>query len=140
MEQALTCKLCLATSHLKLDVKEYVQHIRLFHAHIPDFKITCGIEGCQRTFANFGTFRNHVYDIHTESTTEPSELDILNTESQECDNAYAIDNDDYSSHGDEQDYQDYTELDNCESQTCFSQPMLQEFSAIFLLGLRKSIN
>ncbi|XP_065887419.1 uncharacterized protein [Dysidea avara] len=58
--QNLTCSLCSAASHLRFDITDYVKHIKIFHAHDPSFKVTCGIGGCQRTYSNFRTFVNHV--------------------------------------------------------------------------------
>jgi len=57
-------KLCSAASHLNFNTKGYVQHIQLFHAHQANFRVTCGINGCQRTYTNFGTFSQHVYAMH----------------------------------------------------------------------------
>ena len=31
------------------------------------FHIVCGLGGCQRRFANFHTYQNHVYSIHSDS-------------------------------------------------------------------------
>jgi len=56
MEEEVICILCSATSHLKFNIKGFIQHIQLFHAHQADFHITCGIEGCQRSYTNCGTF------------------------------------------------------------------------------------
>ncbi len=41
-----------------------MQHIREFHAYSPAFTITCGLNGCPRTFTKFSSFRSHVYDWH----------------------------------------------------------------------------
>ena len=133
--ETLTCKLCSATSHLRLQTKEYIQHIRLFHAHRPDFKVTCGISGCQRTYTNFGTFRNHVYDVHTDSTTEPFEVDSVNAISVDCDKDYTRNDDDYSSSDD-----DCSAMtDGCDNQNepCCSQDMLKRSAAMALLGLKE---
>ena len=44
--------------------------MRLNHASEAGFHITCGLQGCQRTFVNFHTYRNHVYSIHDMSAME----------------------------------------------------------------------
>ena len=56
---------------------DLLRHFRLFHADSSHFFIQCNLQGCQRTFRNFHTFRNHAYsrncvdgeehleDIHT---------------------------------------------------------------------------
>lgn len=36
----------------------------MFYAHHPDFKVPCGIDGCQRNFTNIRTYQNHVSSIH----------------------------------------------------------------------------
>lgn len=62
----LVCPICPASlSSLTFKLTEYIQHIRLFHSHQPNFFLTCGIRGCQRTFKNFGTFKNHVSSRHS---------------------------------------------------------------------------
>lgn len=63
----IKCPLCSATEHLKLNLSEYLKHVRLFHAHQPDFKLICGISGCQRSFTNAGTFQNHAYSVHKDT-------------------------------------------------------------------------
>ena len=90
----LTCPLCSAASHLKFGITEYVKHIRIFHAHDPSFKITCGINGCQRTYSNFRTFVNHVSSVHTTdftatSATTESQLDSSYLGSYEQDMQYS---------------------------------------------------
>jgi len=60
----LKCQFCSVTDHLKLNLRDYLKHIRLFHSNQADFKLTCGISGCQRRFTNVGTFQNHVYCVH----------------------------------------------------------------------------
>lgn len=93
----ITCKLCSTTSHLRSQMKEYLQHINLFHAHQPDFKITCGISGCHRTYTNFRTFRHRIYDVHSNSTTEPFKVDSVNEISVYDCNEDHISNDGYAS-------------------------------------------
>ena len=62
----LKCHLCKEekAQRLTFSTTDYLKHIQLFHAHQPNFLITCGIEGCQRTFQNFHTFRKHISDWH----------------------------------------------------------------------------
>ena len=64
MSRSVTCTLCADKLSVKFNVSEYIQHVRLFHAYKPDFKITCGINGCLRSYTNVGTFRNHVSAAH----------------------------------------------------------------------------
>ena len=41
-----------------------------------DFRVTCGISGCQRSYTNMGTFQNHVYNVHycKKDTTSDSQV------------------------------------------------------------------
>ena len=130
--ETITCKLCSATSHLKLQTKEYIQHIKLFHAHQPDFKVTCGISGCQRTYTNFGTFRNHVYDVHSECTTEPIGVDSVNVISEDVDVGYTRNND-----SSEDDFIAMTDGCDNHDEPCCSQDMLKRSAAMALLGLKE---
>lgn len=64
MLRSVTCTLFVDKLSVKYNVSEYIQHVRLFHAYKPDFKITCGINGCLRSYTNVGTFRNHISAAH----------------------------------------------------------------------------
>ena len=70
----------------------FLTHLRLIHASEEGFQIPCGLQGCQRTFNNFYTYRNHVYSMHDLSgldTTTSRSTDIeasINNESTENDN------------------------------------------------------
>ena len=39
-------------------------HIRLQHAHLPNFKIQCNLQGCKQTYTKFTVYRNHIYNFH----------------------------------------------------------------------------
>lgn len=62
----LVCPLCPRehTCCLRLSLREYLQHIKLFHAHQPNFHISCGIGGCERTFRKGRTFEHHISSYH----------------------------------------------------------------------------
>ena len=66
LSNQLVCPLCPAQPHLQLryDIKGYLKHIKLLHAHQLGFKIACGISRCKRTFTNFRTFQDHVSATH----------------------------------------------------------------------------
>lgn len=141
MEEAtLICNMCLAASHLRFNIKGYIQHIRLFHAYQVDFKVTCcEIGGCKRSFTNSGIFINHVYDVHGENLKAACEVVAAKVRSLDNDSADDDDDDDdyldgdnYSNHNVGQDSN--TEADN---QPCCSREMLQKSSATFLLGLKE---
>lgn len=62
----LVCLLCPVERSLHFStITDYLKYIQLFHVHQPNFRITCGISGCQQTFEKFHTFRNHVSDLHS---------------------------------------------------------------------------
>ena len=135
-----TLKLCSAASHLKFNVTDYIKHIKIFYAFKLDFKITCGINGCQRSYSNLGTFLNHVSDVHSDVCTRttgtiPAEDDTvqLNEDNEDYQNNIS-DNDEISSTPASQ--------DNCEDDGHFnpSQELMQRSSALFLLGLKGNLN
>ena len=95
-------------AHLAKKLVDFLRHIRLLHFRTPWFtSLKCNLEGCQRTFRKFTVFRNHIYQIHSDSqllqpptdtrTSSPSpsvhdnpphfypELDGLSSESDEDD-------------------------------------------------------
>ena len=62
---------------VKLNVCDYIKHIRVFHTFEPNFKFTCGINGCVRSYTNIGSFKNHVSTVHcnTDSNDTADGLD-----------------------------------------------------------------
>ena len=62
----LICPLCPPemTVNLNMNLTEFLKHVQLFHSHQPSFSITCGLNGCLRSFSSFRSFRNHVYSYH----------------------------------------------------------------------------
>lgn len=83
----LVCPLCPAerTSNLTYNTRDYLKHIQLFHLHQPDFKITCGISGCRRTFQTFSVFRNHISDKHSSDSDPTNQSCVANNTSDEDD-------------------------------------------------------
>ena len=59
----LTCSLCTNIQRVKFTFSDYLKHLRLFHVHQANFRVTCGISGCQRSYTNIRKFQNHVYDV-----------------------------------------------------------------------------
>ena len=41
-----------------------MKHIKRVHASQPGFQITCGVDGCQRTFKTMKTYENHKSSVH----------------------------------------------------------------------------
>lgn len=116
----IACTLCTATSHLVLNVKEYIRRVKLFHAHRPDFRITCGIEGCQRVYRNPGTFFNHVYDVHGSNSQPTETLPGDHDQTRWKGTSTCTD-----------------EPTDCNDQSCTpSEDVLKKNSALFLLGLK----
>lgn len=142
MEELVACKLCSAASHLKFNIKGYVQHVQLFHAHQANFKIVCGINGCQRTYSNFGTFSNHVYAMHHQSAKAMCSVQ-LESNMPNCDHDYdTTDGHDYDDNSDTDDDVNYDKSNtvqtiDCDHELCCSQEFLQKSSATFLLGLKE---
>ena len=60
--QPKNCPFCetFAAPHLK----GVIRHIGLVHSHEANFRITCGIDGCTRTYRIFDSYRKHVYVKH----------------------------------------------------------------------------
>ena len=42
-----------------------LQHISRVHASSPSFSITCGLDGCLRTYKNNGSYQKHVKKMHS---------------------------------------------------------------------------
>ena len=55
-------------AHLTKKLVDLLRHIRLLHFGTPGFtSLKCNLDGCQRTFRKFTVFRNHIYQIHSDS-------------------------------------------------------------------------
>ena len=48
----------------KAAILQVVRHIGSVHAWEPRFKITCGIEGCIRTYTSYRRYREHITNKH----------------------------------------------------------------------------
>ena len=144
MEEEIICKLCSAPSHLKFNIRGCIQHIHLFNKHKADFRTVCGIDGCLRSFANFGTFTNHVYSVHGGSSRAECEVVSQNDSAlyenheDERHEDWSC-GDEYNNHASELDNEYESELPttDLDNQPSFSHDMLQESSAAFLLGIKE---
>lgn len=76
------CPLC--TEFQAPSYQLLLPHIRLVHSNKPGFSITCGLDGCQRSFTSMKTFSNHVYGFHLFSRTPPTLSDIANRDSDDA--------------------------------------------------------
>lgn len=65
----IPCPFCCSAFPI---VSKWLKHIRIVHADSPRFSLTCNLDGCKRTYCNFGTFQNHVYASH-----DVNSIDVL---------------------------------------------------------------
>lgn len=90
----ITCPLC-AGSFSTASV--FLTHIRLVHASDASFHMSCGLQGCQRTFSNFYTYRNHVYSFHDLSSLENMDsMESITSMEMEVNKSTEINDVDYS--------------------------------------------
>lgn len=133
MEHTFTCTMCSAASHLKFHVSGYIKHLKIFHAHQPDFKVICGIGGCQRSYTNLGTFQNHIYGMHSDDC-------VITEERIESDNNAESENDCSSTNDTDHDEPYCETIDTGSNQQCSStqsHSIIQKSSALFLLGIKE---
>ena len=57
-----------------------LRHIRAVHAHEANFHVTCGIQGCPRSYSNYYSYKKHMYQKPREvlevTTTVPSASEV----------------------------------------------------------------
>ena len=128
----LKCFLCQEDKpcSLRFNMSDYLKHIQLFHAHRPDFKITCRVNGCPRTFKNFDTFRKHILDWHS------SDQNPTNNESEDSQPSLPDQNDDLTNY--EEAGNGRIISDNAvQNEVSVSLKDLKTSSAMFLLSLKE---
>ena len=75
-------------------LKLLLQHINLVHANNAGFKITCGVDLCEATYANFRRFKEHLKKKHNLPNTTAGAMDNHNNESGSMnDDSFREDND-----------------------------------------------
>ena len=118
------CPLCPPerTSHLNLSLTDFLKHVKLLHSHQPGFNITCGINGCIRSFKNFRTFQDHVSAFHRGPGIEDGDNRV-------------VDNGEDGDGEVDRDCEDSVFQSSPEPQSVTAQ--LQRSSALFLLGLKE---
>jgi len=142
----LTCSLCTGLS-VKFNTGDYIKHLRLFHAHRPDFKVTCGIDGCLRNYTNLGSFKNHISFMHnTDSERHTNEI-FTNDTSAEFggEDESFISDEDFISSNDTSDLNEDNQIpvthDEINPDTnnilTLTAKDLQKSSAYFLLGMKE---
>ena len=68
MESRFNCSIC--HSFASLDYASVVRHIGSVHAWEPRFKVTCGIDGCIRTYTSYRRYRAHIVNKHSEHISD----------------------------------------------------------------------
>ena len=78
----------------------FMTHLKLIHSNEPNFNMQCNLQGCQRTFKNFYTYRNHVYSIHSQESVNPDPLcEDLETRSSHIRDSLETDSTTENDHG-----------------------------------------
>ena len=66
-------KKCPMCSFEAATVRIVLSHLRIVHSHDPRFNVTCGVDGCTRTFRSFSALYSHIYRQHKSSGIIQSE-------------------------------------------------------------------
>ena len=129
----LVCPICPRelTVGLKFNLTEFLKHVKLFHSHQPNFSITCGVRGCMRSFHNYITFRNHLYMYHS------CDSNLSNDTSGERGNQSSDGGDESDEEEDEQEHEHGTGDASNSLAVRDTTTVLQESSALFLMGLKE---
>lgn len=76
------CPLC--DSFAAPTLKGVVRHIGVIHSLEPGFRVTCGVEGCTRSYTKFVSYKKHVYVKHRDAwSVDQRECDISLPSSEE---------------------------------------------------------
>ena len=133
----LVCPLCGEQSEPTMT--KLLHHIRLFHAEEPNFSITCSLQGCQKQFKNYYTFRNHLYAFHSHHSGSFTSLSSPNdpTDPYESDN-----NDQMDGHGNDFEESDSDDQDESNSisnysSSAVSAQSIQKAAATWILKVRE---
>jgi len=133
------CQLCqVGMPNLSYKIGEYIKHLRLLHASQPDFKVTCGINGCQGVYNNIGTLNNHLYAMHNDGIVEPNMMVVAATTPDK--EAVPTSGNETTDHVPTEDsimYTDQDDIDDHAMEIDTSHENLQRSSALFLLGLKE---
>lgn len=75
------CPLC--DSFAAPNLKGVVRHIGVVHAHEAGFRVTCGVDGCTKTYRKFVSYKKHMYVKHRDAQSAgSSERDVLVQDSE----------------------------------------------------------
>lgn len=62
MQDSFLCKIC--NNFASHTYSKVLRHIGLVHSFDPGFSVTCGVDGCPRTFTKYNSFRKHILRHH----------------------------------------------------------------------------
>ena len=68
--ERFSCSIC--NFFASLDYASVIRHIGSVHSWEPRFRITCGIEGCMRTYTSYRRYREHIINKHSELLIDDS--------------------------------------------------------------------
>ena len=74
----------IACYSLSPTLKLHISHLRLAHQADPNFKLTCAIEDCTKTFFTFPAFNSHVYRSHRRCLGLNSKYNVQDEGSSTC--------------------------------------------------------
>ena len=69
---AFVCSLC--HQFASPTFRGVFKHIGIIHSFEPNFKVTCGISGCEATFTVYSSWRSHIYRKHRNEMLETSTI------------------------------------------------------------------
>ena len=65
------CPLCQTT---RSTLPQWFSHLRSAHSSDPSFRVTCGVDGCKKTYIKFSALNTHVYRHHRDRIKDVSSL------------------------------------------------------------------
>ena len=125
MDSRFSCSIC--NSFGAQDYASVIRHIGSVHAWEPRFRITCGIEGCVRTYTSYRCYREHIIHKHGELVRD-DDMDVDSL--QDSEHGYA--DEEMSNLFDD------SAIDHEEQTTNYEIPKLYN-KALFLLKLKEEI-
>ena len=75
-----TCRMCNVFSTMTLTHYDFIGAV---HSHYANFRITCGVSGCVRTYQNYHSFQKHLLRAHCETVDNTNEEFIPGMEDHE---------------------------------------------------------
>lgn len=72
-----TIKQCQLCSLKTTSMTFLLRHLAAVHSNKPGFNFACGLNGCQRTYRNISTYRNHVSSTHASTHTNIADIPVV---------------------------------------------------------------